>query len=152
VAHVCSLLFLVAPAARDRWRMHSLCFAVDTCSCPLCSLSAGWIFPPAFPFSFSPPLGREMVVWALSPRCFRGWCQYPSEVPGGVTWGRFAHWVTWHCVRACAGSHAGVGLCSLISSDALRGHVTRGPWGFPVGGGRCTPLFREGLIRIPYRV
>ena len=35
--------------------------------------------------SFSSPLGCERVVWALPPRCFRGRCQYPSEVPGGVT-------------------------------------------------------------------
>ena len=50
-------------------------------------------------------------------------------------------------------SHAKVGLCCLTSSDALRGHVTRGPCGFPehLGGGRCTPLLQEGFIRISCR-
>ena len=55
-------------------------------------------------FSRFVPWGSPILgPWALSPRCFWGRCQYPSEVPGGVTWGRFAHGVTWHCIRVCAG-------------------------------------------------
>ena len=84
--HVSALyyIFPVFPVACDQWRMHSSCFAVDACSCPLCScppcscplcsLPTVWIFLNFFPIPFSPPLGRERVVWTLSPKCFRGRC------------------------------------------------------------------------------
>ena len=54
MARVRSLLFPVAPVACDQWRTRSSCFAVDACSCLLCScppcscllcsLPTAWIF------------------------------------------------------------------------------------------------------------
>ena len=34
---------------------------------------------------FSPPSGCKRVVWAQFPRCFKGRCEDPTEVSGGVT-------------------------------------------------------------------
>ena len=60
-------------------------------------------------------------------------------------------WVTWHCVRACAGSHAGMGLSSLTSSDALRSHMTEVHVGSPraPGGWALHPLIPRRVHQDP---